>query len=76
MKTTYTILLVDDEEAVRTSIKNLTPWAEYGFEVMAEASNGQEALSAERISEESALPLPRFHSSNSVPEVVQCTYSP
>lgn len=44
MKTTYTILLVDDEEAVRTSIKNLTPWAEYGFEVMAEASNGQEAL--------------------------------
>ena len=40
----YTILLVDDEEAVRSSIRNLTPWAEYGFEVMAEASNGLEAL--------------------------------
>lgn len=40
----YTILLVDDEEAVRHAIRELTPWEEYGFEVMAEASNGYEAL--------------------------------
>ena len=40
----YTILLADDEEAVRHSIRDLTPWEEYGFEVMAEASNGYEAL--------------------------------
>ena len=40
----YTILLADDEEAVRHSIRDLTPWGEYGFEVMAEASNGYEAL--------------------------------
>ena len=40
----YTILLVEDEEAVRHSIKDLTPWQEYGFSVMGEASNGMEAL--------------------------------
>ncbi len=40
----YRILLVDDEDAVRSSIKNLTPWESCGFEVMAEASNGLEAL--------------------------------
>ena len=40
----YTILLVEDEEAVRHSIRDLTPWDEYGFSVMGEASNGMEAL--------------------------------
>ena len=40
----YTILLVDDEDEVRNSIRDLTPWAEYGFRVIAEASNGMEAL--------------------------------
>ncbi len=40
----YTILLVEDEEAVRHSIRDLTPWEEYGFSVMGEASNGMEAL--------------------------------
>ena len=40
----YSILLVDDEEAVRHSIKDLTPWQEYGFSMPQEASNGMEAL--------------------------------
>ncbi len=40
----YTILLVDDEDEARKSIKELTPWNEYGFEVIGEASNGLEAL--------------------------------
>lgn len=40
----YTILLVDDEDEVRKSIKELTPWAEYDFYVIGEASNGREAL--------------------------------
>lgn len=40
----YTILLVDDEDEVRRSIKDLTPWNEYGFSVIGEASNGMEAL--------------------------------
>ena len=40
----YNILLVDDEENVRCSIKNLTPWNEHGFNVPAVASNGREAL--------------------------------
>jgi len=40
----YSIVLVDDEEQVRQSIKNHTPWSEYGFEVVGEASNGVEAL--------------------------------
>ena len=42
----YTILLVDDEDEVRRSIKELTPWEEYGFSVIGEASNGMEALDA------------------------------
>lgn len=40
----YSILLVDDEESVRSSICRLTPWKDYGFEVIAEASSGLEAL--------------------------------
>ena len=40
----YTILLVDDEDEVRRSIRDLTPWSEYGFEIIGEASNGMEAL--------------------------------
>ena len=40
----YTILLVDDEEAVRRSIRDLTPWEEHGFEILADVSNGYEAL--------------------------------
>ena len=39
-----TILLVEDEDEARKSIKELTPWEEYGFTVAAEASNGREAL--------------------------------
>lgn len=40
----YSLLLVDDEETARSSIKAFTPWAEYGFEEPMEASNGLEAL--------------------------------
>ncbi len=40
----YSILLVDDEDAVRSSIRTLTPWEENGFEIIGEASNGLEAL--------------------------------
>ncbi len=40
----YTILLVDDESAVREGIRARTPWQEYGFSVIAEAGNGIEAL--------------------------------
>ncbi len=40
----YTILLVDDESAVREGIRARTPWDAHGFCVIAEASNGIEAL--------------------------------
>ncbi|MBK5201234.1 MAG: response regulator [Spirochaetaceae bacterium] len=40
----YTIILVDDESLVRRSIKNNTPWSDYGFRVIGEANNGIEAL--------------------------------
>lgn len=40
----YSILLVDDEDEVRRSIRECTPWEEYGFSVIGEASNGREAL--------------------------------
>ncbi|AEC02605.1 response regulator [Parasphaerochaeta coccoides] len=41
---TYGILLIDDEVAVRDSIRKLVPWEQYGFSVIGEASNGLEAL--------------------------------
>jgi len=40
----YTILLVDDESAVREGIRNRTPWERYNFRVVGEAGNGIEAL--------------------------------
>lgn len=40
----YTILLVEDETAVRETIRDLTPWELYGFTVIGEAGNGIEAL--------------------------------
>jgi two-component system response regulator YesN len=40
----YTILLVDDETAVREGIRSRTPWERYGFCVVGEAGNGIEAL--------------------------------
>lgn len=40
----YTILLVDDETAVREGIRSRTPWERYNFCVVGEAGNGIEAL--------------------------------
>jgi len=40
----YTILLVDDETAVREGIRSRTPWERYNFRVVGEAGNGIEAL--------------------------------
>ncbi|MGH4037324.1 MAG: response regulator [Sphaerochaeta sp.] len=40
----YTIILVDDEAHVRTSIRTNTPWKDYGFTVIGEANNGVEAI--------------------------------
>lgn len=41
----YRILLVDDELAVLNGLCKTIPWAEYGFETVAQASNGVQALS-------------------------------
>ncbi len=40
----YSILLVDDESAVREGIRSRTPWEQYNFTVVGEAGNGIEAL--------------------------------
>jgi len=40
----YKILIVDDEPRLRNGISNYFPWNEIGFEVVAEAGNGKEAL--------------------------------
>ncbi|MGE4584261.1 MAG: response regulator, partial [Sphaerochaeta sp.] len=40
----YSILLVDDESAVREGIRSRTPWERYNFSVIGEAGNGIEAL--------------------------------
>ncbi len=45
----YKILIVDDEIFVRMGLKMSIDWASRGFELLGEASNGQEAL--EKISE-------------------------
>lgn len=40
----YKIMLVDDEEEVRTSIIKKVDWEKVGFEVVGDAENGEEAL--------------------------------
>ncbi|MGE4454410.1 MAG: response regulator [Sphaerochaeta sp.] len=40
----YSIVLVDDESAVREGIRSRTPWERYNFTVVGEAGNGIEAL--------------------------------
>lgn len=40
----YTLILVDDEAHVRSSIRANTPWNDYGFNVIGEANNGIEAI--------------------------------
>ena len=40
----YTLLLVDDEEEIRTSIAELVDFKAAGFELVGQASNGFEAL--------------------------------
>ena len=42
--TLYTIMVVDDEEEIRLGIIKKIPWEEYGFKVIGDAENGQEAL--------------------------------
>ena len=41
---TLKVILVDDETLVRVGLKSLASWSENGFEIVAEASNGEEGL--------------------------------
>lgn len=43
-KTLYKLMMVDDEDEVRKRVINSIDWEEYGFEIVAEAENGKEAL--------------------------------
>lgn len=38
------VMIVDDEFLVRLGIKSLLRWEEYGYEIVAEAENGEEAM--------------------------------
>ncbi|WP_312640441.1 response regulator [Hydrogenoanaerobacterium sp.] len=40
----YRILLVDDEPIVRLKVKSLLEWEEYGYEIVGEAGDGNDAL--------------------------------
>ncbi|REJ15571.1 MAG: DNA-binding response regulator [Paenibacillaceae bacterium] len=40
----HKVLLVDDEVFARTGLRGLIPWNSLGFEIVAEAENGEEAL--------------------------------
>ena len=42
----HSVLVVDDEPFVRLSIASLRPWGDDGFDFLAEAGNGVEALAA------------------------------
>ena len=44
MEENYKILLVDDEEEVRTSIIRKIDWEKTGFTVIGDAENGRDAL--------------------------------
>ena len=48
----YKVMLVDDEEEVRQAIEKRINWEEIGFEVVAGAENGEDALEkAEKFAE-------------------------
>lgn len=47
----YKILIVDDEEEVRTSIIRKIPWEALGYQVAGDAENGEDALEKARILE-------------------------
>lgn len=40
----YKLIIADDEHYVREALKGIIPWEEYGFEISAEAENGEQAL--------------------------------
>ena len=40
----FTMMLIDDEYLVKLGIRETINWKEYGFEIVAEASNGKEGL--------------------------------
>lgn len=40
----YTLLLVDDEQEIRSGLSQYFPWHEVGFELVGECVNGREAL--------------------------------
>ncbi|GAA0137677.1 response regulator transcription factor [Paenibacillus sp. YSY-4.3] len=40
----YRVMIVDDEAILRTGMLHLCNWSEYGIEIVAQASNGLEAL--------------------------------
>ncbi len=40
----YKVLLVDDDSIIRVKLQNLIDWNAFGCEIVAEASNGQEAI--------------------------------
>lgn len=42
----FSILIVDDEKAIRENLAKAVPFEEYGFQVCGTAANGQEALEA------------------------------
>src|SRR5689334_1533700 len=39
----YKVYIVDDEPVIRSGLKRIIPWEEYGIELQGEASNGLEA---------------------------------
>lgn len=40
----FSLIIIDDEERIRRGLRTYIPWKEMGFEVIAEAENGQIAL--------------------------------
>ncbi|EKQ50398.1 MAG: response regulator (CheY-like and AraC-type DNA-binding domain containing protein) [Clostridium sp. Maddingley MBC34-26] len=40
----YSVMIVDDEPIIRRGLKKIISWEEYGFNIICEARNGEEAL--------------------------------
>lgn len=48
------VLVVDDEQFIRQGLRHLVDWEKYGFQIVAEAENGSDAI---RILEEIEIDL-------------------
>jgi len=69
----YKVLIADDEKIIRMGLKSIINWSEYGFNILWEAANGEDAVKI--ITEESPdlvmidIKMPKMHGLDAIKSV-------